>query len=181
MKRSWKVFLIGCIIIASVTGCGTAAQETSTYETSTSEPTSTAIPSTSTPLPPTRTPFPSTCTSSDSTIREVISAFERLANEKNVEVTMELFAENAILEESFQGVYLDETEEIESLWQGYYRISLPCEFRDILVCENNATFLWAELGAASTTLWPIVIEVKDGKITYMDFYEDSTKESIGEE
>lgn len=176
INRSWKYILIGGIIIASLTGCGTAAHETFTHE-----PTNTAIPSTSTPLLPTRTPFPSTCTSSDSTILEVISRLEILANEKNVEGTMELFAENAIFEESFKGIFLDKTDEIESSWRGYYSLTRPCEFRDIIVCENNATFLWADLGPASNLLWPVMIEVNDGKITYMDFYEDYTIETIGEE
>jgi hypothetical protein len=144
-------------------------------------PTSTAIPSTSTPLPPARTPFPASCTPSDSTVLEVINAFETLANEKNLEGTMGLFADNAVFEESFRGVLLEGFEEIESLWRGYYRSSLPCEFRDIILCGNNATFIWAELGAASSKLWPVLIEVKDGKISYMDFYENATRESIGDE
>jgi hypothetical protein len=30
-----------------------------------------------------------------------------------------------------------------------------------------------EVGTSYTHLWPTVIEVQNGKITYMDFYEDA--------
>lgn len=146
MNISWKSVLMGGIIIASLTGCGTAANN------------------------------PSSSTSSESMILEIISLFEMQANERNVEGTMTLFAENAVVEETYQGVIYDGTDEIEGLWRNYYRDSPPCEFRDIVVGKKNTTFVWAELGEIVTTLWPVVIEVKDGKITYMDFYEDATKE-----
>jgi len=159
LKRSGIYLVIGGIIITSLSSCVTTAPETPT-------------------------PFPPSCTPSNSTISEVINALETCANEKNVEGTMELFAENAILEETYQGanfaVY-DGADEIESLWRSYYRDSLPCEFRDINITGNNATFLWAEFKGQYAILWPVVVEVKDGKIIYLDFYEDSTLESLSDE
>jgi hypothetical protein len=86
-----------------------------------------------------------------------------------------LFSADAILDETFRGVHLDTQDKIKGLWEGYYKVSLPCEFKDIKICENMATFIWAELGAASHMLWPVVIEVTDGKISYLDFYEDGTR------
>lgn len=146
MNKPWKSILIGGLIFVALTGCGTAASN------------------------------PSSSASSESMILEVLSIFEMQINERNVEGTMELFVENAILEESFQGVVYEGTDEIEGLWRRYYFGSPPCEFRDIVVGKKNTTFVWAELGEIVTTLWPVVIEIKDGKITYMDFPEDATKE-----
>jgi hypothetical protein len=179
LKRSWINLVIGGIIITSLSSCVTTA-----HETPTPGPSSTTSPPTSTPLPPTRTPFPSSCTPSNSTISEVINALETLANEKNVEGTTELFAENAILEESYQGAYYpvyDGADEIFTLWRSYYRYSQPCEFRDINICGNNATFLWAEFMGQNAIIWPVVVEIKDGKIIYLDFYGDSTFELLSDE
>jgi hypothetical protein len=114
------------------------------------------------------------CAPSGPSTLEVIDSFETLANDKNLEGTMGLFAKNAIVEESFKQKTIDGTEEFESFWRGYYVGSPPCEFRDITVDGDNATFIWAELTPISEKLWPVVIEVKNGKITYMDFYEDAT-------
>jgi hypothetical protein len=91
-----------------------------------------------------------------------------------------MFAENAILEQSTREVYLDEPEDFVPYWRGYYLFSAPAEFRDIAICENVATFIWAELHALPV-LWPTLMEIHDGKITYMDFYEDSTIETNGGE
>jgi hypothetical protein len=113
-------------------------------------------------------------------ISEVIQSFETLANEKDVEGTMALFARNAVVEETFRGAVFDTPEEIETLWRMYYRMSPPAEFRDISIDGDSATFIWAEVSSMSTSLWPIVIEVKNGKITFMDFYEDSTLEFPGD-
>ena len=116
------------------------------------------------------------CAPSGPSTLEVIDSFETLANDKNLEGTMGLFAKNAIVKVSFQKTKkpVDRTEEIESYWRGYYVGSPPCEFRDITVDGDKATFIWAELPPMSEKLWPVVIEVKNGKITYMDFYEDGT-------
>jgi hypothetical protein len=181
--------VIAGIMIVLITACGQAAQDTPPTEaTQTQVPiTSTTLPSTSTPaptntsIPPTRTPFPASCTPADSTILEVIRAFEVLANEKNLEGTMELLAENAIIEESFRGVFKEGTAEIEAFWRVYYWGSPPAEFRDIMICGNMATFVWVELHALRALFWPVVIEIHNGKITYLDFYEDSTIGSLGDE
>ena len=175
-KIPWKDLVITGIMIVSLPACGIAA-----LETSPTEPTQTQTQIISIGRPTTPTPFPASCNPADSTILEVIQAFEILANEKNLEGTMELFAENAIFEESYRGVFLDEPEEIESLWREYYSDSPLCEFRDISICENMATFIWAELQPLNTRLWPVVIEIQNGKITYMDFYDFSTVGSLESE
>jgi hypothetical protein len=167
-NRPWMDLVITGIMIVVLSACGIADQETSP-----TEPPQTQLPGISLGRPATRTPFPGSCNPADSTILEAIQALEILANEKNLEGTMELFAENAILEESYRGVYLDEPDEIEDLWREYYSDSLLCEFRDISICENLATFIWAELQSSNARLWPVVIEVHNGKITYMDFYDFS--------
>lgn len=185
-KPSWKGLVIAGIMVVALPACGTTARETSPPEpTRTPLPiTSTANPPTSTPMPTstthpaTRTPFPESCDPADSSILEMIQAFEALVNEKNLEGTMALFAGNAILEESFQGVVYEGLEEIESLWVDYYQVSPPCEFRDIAICGNTATFVWAELQSLTALLWPVVVEIHDGKITYWDFYENSTLGSL---
>ena len=68
MKTSllWKRFLIGCLLLALLTGCATAAPETPTPE-----PTATLVPATSTPIPPTATPLPPTDTSEPTSCEEV--------------------------------------------------------------------------------------------------------------
>jgi hypothetical protein len=113
-------------------------------------------------------------------ISEVLQSFETLANEKDVEGTMALFARNAVVEESYRGLVFDTPEEIASLWRSYYRMSPPAEFRDISIDGDTATFIWADVSSMSTSLWPVVIEVKNGKITYMDYYENSTLELPGD-
>jgi hypothetical protein len=110
----------------------------------------------------------------------VIKAFEVFNNEEDLEGIMALHAEDAIVEESFRGVYLDTPRDIEVFWRNYYIWSEPSEFRDISICGNMATFIWAELHALPV-LWPVVMEVHDGKITYFDFYEASTIETNGGE
>ena len=182
---SWKLALIGALVITFLFGCEKAPQETYPLEVSStaSPPTSTTLPPTSTLIPPTttlipstRTPFPASCAPSDPSILDVLDAFVVLANAKNVEGTIELFAENGVLDESFRGYHLEGTEEIAPLWRGYYRSSPPCEFRDVAACGNTVTFIWADLFGGNNTLWPVVIEINDGKITYMDYYQKSTIE-----
>jgi hypothetical protein len=169
--ESWKLTLMGAIVIVYLSSCGSASRENPTPE-----PSSTASPPTSTPIQPTRTPFPASCAPSDPSILEIIDAFVILANDKNVEGTMELFAEYAILDESFKGYHFEGTEQITPFWRLYYSTSPPCDFRDIAACGNIITFIWADLYGDNTTLWPVVIEINDGKITFMDFYEKATIE-----
>lgn len=180
-KRFWIAILIAVMIITSLPGCRELPQEATPPELSSpaSPPTHTPLPPTQSHLPPTHTPFPKSCDAPDSTVLEVINAFEILANDKNLEGTMDLFAENAVVKESFKSAVFDESREIEYLWQMYYFGSQPTEFRDVKVCGSNATFIWADTLAIGIKLWPVVIEVMEGKITYMDFYEDSTIEPLG--
>jgi len=189
-NKFWIVSITGAIIITFLSSCGNTSHETTPLvptntanpsntaspSSTVSPPTSSPLPPTSTPIPPTRTPFPASCSPSDPSILEVIDTFEALANNKDVEGTMELFSEDAILEESFRGKFLQGTEEISSLWRSYYKSSPPCEFRDIAACGNITTFIWADLYGGNNALWPVVIEINDGKITYMDYYEKSTIE-----
>jgi hypothetical protein len=113
---------------------------------------------------------------------EILETLETMANEKDLEGTMALFAKDAVVEESFRNDVFDGTEEIERLWKGYYDyLTVPSEFRDISVDGDTATFRWAEVYTLNTNLWPVIIEVQNGKITYMDFYENLTTVPTGEE
>jgi hypothetical protein len=184
MKATFRILALLVIAAMVLSACAPAATPEPTMEPEVVEPTNTTSPPTSTPLPPTHTPLPSSCTPSNTTISEVINSLETCANEKNVEGTMELFAENALLEETYQGAYhpvFDGADKIENLWRSYYRDSLPCEFRDINITGNNATFLWAEFKGKYAIQWPVVLEVKDGEIIYLDFYEDSFLELLSNE
>ena len=173
--RNFNRLVIFAIIITLLSSCGGIPSETPP------EPTNTKIPATKTPIPPTRTPFPESCTPSDPMILEIITAFELSANEKDVEDCMALWSEDAILEETFKNFSIEGTEEIERFWTGYYSVSPPAEFRNVKACGNLVTFDWAELYAVSADLWPVYVEINDGKITYLDFYEDSTKGPLTEE
>ncbi len=112
---------------------------------------------------------------------EILETFETMANEQDVEGTMALFAEDAVVEESFKNVVFDGAERVENLWRGYYLQKITSEFRDISVDGDTATFNWAEVYAKNTRLWPVIIEVQNGKITYLDFYENATTVPNGEE
>jgi hypothetical protein len=187
MKHKFAIFSIFLAFILISSGCGTAGQladpsntpapptDTKIPPTSTqSPPTQTPLPPTDTPLPPTRTPFPESCLASDSSILEIILSFETLVNEKDLEGTMDMFSEQAVFEESHRGLRKEGTADIKAIWGSYYRLSPQAEFRNIVVCENMATFIWAELNALNDLVWPVLLEVQDGKITYMDFYDKAT-------
>jgi hypothetical protein len=118
--ESWKLTLMGAIVIVYLSSCGSAS-----HENPTPEPSSTASPPTSTPIQPTRTPFPASCAPSDPSILEIIDAFVILANDKNVEGTMELFAEYAILDESFKGYHFEGTEQLSLLYGQIYMEITP--------------------------------------------------------
>jgi hypothetical protein len=65
--RLWKLLVIGGILIASLTGCGTLAGETLAPE-----PTITQIPPTYTPLSPTNIPKPISCEAIEGVCLELI-------------------------------------------------------------------------------------------------------------
>ena len=121
------------------------------------------------------------CTPTEPSPIEILETFETMANEQDVEGTMALFAEDAVVEESFKNVVYDGAEEFENLWRGYYLEKITSEFRDISVDGYTATFNWAEVYAKNARLWPVIIEVQNGKITYLDFYENATTVPTGEE
>jgi len=122
------------------------------------------------------------CAPSEPSPIEILETLETMANEKDLKGTMALFAKDAVVEESFRNIVFDGTEEIERLWKGYYDyLTVPSEFRDIAVDGDTATFRWAEVYTKNTNLWPVILEVQNGKITYMDFYENLTTVPTGEE
>lgn len=77
--------------------------------------------------------------------------------------------------------FFNGTEGIEHLWSVYFLTTFTSEFRDISVDGDTAPFTWAEVGPVYAKLWPTRIEVQNGKITYMDFYEDARRVLTGEE
>ncbi|MGD8813763.1 MAG: nuclear transport factor 2 family protein [Anaerolineales bacterium] len=120
------------------------------------------------------------CAPAETSILEVIQALETAVNETDLEGMMALYASDAIVEESFRDMIFDGAEEIELLWRSYFSAPHPSEFREISIDGNSATFIWAEIGAMNNVLWPVVIEARNGKITYMDFYENSSLEFAGD-
>ena len=187
MKRTryFSRLLIFAIVTTLLSSCAGTPSETLPPEPTETKtpipPTFTSQPPTETPTPPTRTPFPESCSPADPLILEIITAFELSVNEKNVEGCLALWAEDAILKETFKNFSIEGAEEIERFWTGYYSVSPPAEFRNVKACGNLVTFDWAELYAVSADLWPVYVEINDGKITYLDFYEDSTKGPLTEE
>lgn len=112
---------------------------------------------------------------------EILNSLETSVNEKDLEGVMALFDDDAVAEETFRDITYDGTEEIEILWSGYLNTTFTGEFRDISVDGDTAMFTWAEVGTLFTKLWPVKIKVQNGKITYMDFYEDAQTVRTGEE
>ena len=125
----------------------------------------------------------SSCAPSGPSTLEVLESLETKVNEKDMEGVMALFAKDAVVEETYRPVPLvfSGTEGIEPLWDLYFLTTSTSEFRDISVDEDTATFTWAEVGPVYTKLWPAIIEVRNGKITYMDYYEDAVRVPTGEE
>ena len=110
---------------------------------------------------------------------EIINTLMTKVNERDLEGVMALFAEDALYELSYMRASAHGTKEIESYWKrDYFPTQFIGEARDISVEGDSATFIWVELGTNTdgtsyTTLWPVRIEVQNGKITHMDFYEDA--------
>ena len=113
---------------------------------------------------------------------EILDSLETKVNEKDMEGVMALFAKDAVVEESYwpEPRIFNGPEGIEFLWNVYFLATFTNEFRDISVDGDTATFTWAQVGPL-TKLWPTIIEVRNGKITYMDFYEDAVRVPAGEE
>jgi len=125
----------------------------------------------------------SSCAPSGPSTLEVLESLETKVNERDMEGVMALFAKDAVVEESYfpETRVFDGTEGIEFMWSVFFLSTNPDEFRDISVDGDNATFTWASVGPAYTKLWPTIIEVRNGKITYMDFYEEPVRVHAGEE
>ena len=159
--KIWKLVLMGGILITLLSSCLNTGEDSQ--------------------IPDPRTPFPASCDPSDPALLETINRFEVLANEKDVAGTMELFADNAVVEESYQEAVFEDPKQIKVLWWGFYSTAVTSEFRDIETCGNYATFTWAVIYGDNANLWPVIMEFKEGKITFFDFYETSTNVSIAEE
>jgi ketosteroid isomerase-like protein len=123
------------------------------------------------------------CAPSGPSTIEILDSLETKVNEKDMEGVMALFAKDAVVEETYRPEprVFNGTEGIEFLWSHYFLSTSTSEFRDISVDGETATFTWAEVGPAYTKLWPTIIEVRNGKITYMDYYEDAVRVPAGEE
>jgi len=123
------------------------------------------------------------CAPSGPSTIEILDSLETKVNERDLEGVMALFAKDAVVEESYfpETRVFDGTEGIEFMWSVFFLSTNPDEFRDISVDGDNATFTWASVGPAYTKLWPTIIEVRNGKITYMDFYEEPVRVPAGEE
>lgn len=115
-----------------------------------------------------------TCASPGPSITEVLESLEASLNDGDVEAVMALFSEDAILDDPYAPEPYKGLEEIERVL--YVALLTPRnhEFRDISIEGASATFIWAAEGSALTKLWPMKVEIRRGKITYMDFYEDAT-------
>jgi ketosteroid isomerase-like protein len=122
------------------------------------------------------------CTSSEPSINRILDTLETKANEKDWEGVTALFAEDAVFEESYQQIVYDSPDQIELMWRNFLlNVPYTHELRDISVDGDSATFIWAGVTEIYTRLWPVKVEVQNGKIAFMDFYEDATRESTGQE
>ena len=122
------------------------------------------------------------CAPSAPSTLEIMDTLMTNVNERDLEGVVTLFAEDAVFEISYENIAYYGTKEIEYYWTTYYfRTPYISEFRDISVEGDSATFIWAEIGTSYTTLWPTIIEVQNGKITYMDWPEDTEPMLTGDE
>ena len=117
-------------------------------------------------------------TPASSTI-EILDSLETKVNEEDLEGVVALFAEDAVIDESYINRTFDGIENIEGLWKVYFYTPVTGEFRDISVDGDTASFTWVELRPGFTKLWPTKIEVQNGKITHLDWYEEPARESTG--
>ena len=113
---------------------------------------------------------------------EIMDTLLTNVNERDLEGVLTLYAEDAVFDVNYRNVHFIGIKEIEYYWTHYY-FTTPyiTEFRDISVEGDSATFIWAEIGTSYTTLWPTIIEVQNGKITYMDWPVDAEPILTGDE
>lgn len=122
----------------------------------------------------------SSCAPSGPSIEEVIDAFEMRVQERDVEGMTALFTKDATINESFRSneetgkfIFIGE-QEIYDWGLSFFQFPVNSEFRDISAEGDTATFGWVVTDPVYTKLYPVRIEVENGKITYLDFYEEST-------
>lgn len=115
------------------------------------------------------TPVPSTS--------EILEALETEVNEKDLEGVLALFAEEAVWDTSYKNDSLKGIENIDFALEQYFMTPVTSEFRDISVNGDNATFTWVEFRSGMNKLWPVIMEVRDGKITLIEWPEDAVRES----
>jgi ketosteroid isomerase-like protein len=125
------------------------------------------------------------CTPSAPSTLEIMDTLKTKVNERDLEGVVALFAEDGVYDNSYINYTYYGTKELEVAWGKYFRRPFISEFRDISVEGDSATFIWAEVGTTTkgesyTELWPTNIEVENGKITYIEWYEDS-ETIIGDE
>ena len=119
------------------------------------------------------------CAPSAPSTLEIMDTLKTNVNEKDLEGVMTLFAEDAVIEYSFENTPYSGTKEIEHYWTTYvWPKPFIVEYRDISVEGDSATFIYVEVGTTTKgtsyiELWPTIIEVQNGKIIHMDIYEDS--------
>ena len=113
------------------------------------------------------------CAPSGPSTLEILDLLETKVNEQDLEGVVALFAEDAVIDESYRDRTFDGLENIEGLWKVYFYTPVTSEFRDISVDGDTATFTWVEFRSVYNKLWPTTIEVQKGKITLIDWYEDA--------
>ena len=123
------------------------------------------------------------CTPSAPSTLEIMDTLLTNVNERDLEGVVTLFAEDGVYQNSYENESYYGTEEIEHYWKTwYFPDPFITDFRDISVEGDSATFIWANVGTSYpgaqvsktfTELWPVIIEVQNGKITNLDFYEDA--------
>jgi hypothetical protein len=110
---------------------------------------------------------------------EILDSLETEVNEKDLEGVIALFAEDAVIDNSLQNRTYEGTQNMDVVWGQYFLTPATVEFRDISVDGDTATFTWVEIRPGLTKFWPTKIEVQNGKITHLDWYEEPARESTG--
>lgn len=108
---------------------------------------------------------------------EVIKALEVEVNEQDLEGVLALFAEDALWDSSYKNDSMKGIENIDFVLEEYFMTPVTSEFRDISVNGDSATFTWVEFRSGMNKIWPVIMEVQDGKITLIEWPEDAVRES----
>ena len=115
---------------------------------------------------------------------DVLNSLEASLNDKDKNVMMALFAEDATITGSLRGWKWD-TDGIAEIETGFVdewlRSPQRTDFRDINIEGDAATFIWARVGAIFTESVLTEIEVQDGKITSIHWLDELETTQTGEE